>query len=208
MIIPVRGLALILLMTLTSVAHAHDLVIFTGYAASEKPSSGAFVAPNDFSSGGGYIVGGRLDFETSRYIWIAPSLLYWDNITGGQTGLLNSHYSQFQIGARVLIHTLTVPKFFLGGGVDFAAAQGVVKAGRIGPTYGKGETVREYTGEVPVGVVVAGFKGQAPNGIGIMADVAYHFGLDESVGRQSIGPASVIMLRIGFFLRDERSPNR
>ncbi len=204
----VRSFILILFIALVNVAHAHDFVLFTGYAASEKPKHGALVSSNDFSSGGGYVVGGRLDFETSRRVWIAPSLLYWDNITGGQTGALNSHYSQFQIGARVLMHTLTFPKLFFGGGVDFAATQGAVKAGRIGPTHGKGEIIREYTGEAPVGVVVAGFKGRAPNGIGIMADIAYHFGLDEPVGRQSIGPASVILLRIGFFLRDERATRR
>ena len=204
----VRSLILILLVALAGAAHAHDFVLYTGYAASEKPNSGNLVSPNDFSSGGGYIIGGRLDFETSRHMWIAPSLLYWDNITGGQTGLLNSHYSQFQVGARVIAHTTTIPKFFFGGGVDFAAAQGVVKAGNIGPTYGKGDVVREFSGEAPVGIILAGFKGQAPNGIGILADVAYHFGLDEAVGRQSVGPASVILLRIGFFLRDERSQNR
>jgi hypothetical protein len=204
----VRRFLLILVIALANMASAHDLVFFTGYAASEKPCSGALVSSHDFSSGGGYIVGGRLDFETSRRIWIAPSILYWDNITGGQTGALNSHYSQFQIGARVFMHTLTFPKLFFGGGVDFAATQGAVKAGRIGPSYDKGETIREFTGESPVGVVVAGFKGRAPNGIGVMADVAYHFGLDEPVGRQSVGPASVILLRIGFFLRDERATRR
>ncbi|MFH1009872.1 MAG: hypothetical protein V1784_01395 [bacterium] len=183
---------------------AHDLVLTTGYAASKKPLLGPAVDPHDFSSGGGYVVGARLDLDVAPHIWIAPSVLYWDNITGGQSGTYDSHYSQMQFGARVLFHTWTLPMLYCGGGADFAATRGVVKAGQVVPGYGKGSIVSEFDGEAPVGLVAFGFKGKAPLGLGVMAEVAYHFGLDEPVGQRRIGPASVVLLQIGVFLRGER----
>ncbi|MBM3325312.1 MAG: hypothetical protein FJY66_06555, partial [Calditrichaeota bacterium] len=64
------------------IANAHDLVLMTGYAASKKPLLGPAVDPHDFSSGGGYVVGARLDLAVAPRVWIAPSVLYWDNVTG------------------------------------------------------------------------------------------------------------------------------
>jgi hypothetical protein len=201
----VRGILSVCLLILPASVWAHDLVLTTGYAASEKPSMGTEVSSSDFSSGGGYVVGVRVDFDASPRIWLAPSILYWDNITGGQSGAENSHYAQVQVGARVLVHTWSMPTLYLGAGADFAATQGVVKAGRVDPYYNKGTVIREFDGEAPVGILMAGFKGQAPLGLGVLAEVAYQFGLDEPVGKRWVGPASVILLQIGVFLRDERS---
>jgi hypothetical protein len=186
-----------------SAASAHDFLLMTGYASSQRPALGAAVDPHDFSAGGGYVVGIRLDLDVAPHVWFAPSLLYWDNITGGQSGTYNSNYSQMQLGARLLFHTRTLPMFYFGGGADFAATRGVVKAGRVVPGYNKGNTVSEYDGEAPVGAVALGFKGNAPNGIGVLAEVAYQFGLDQAAGRRSIGPASVVLLQIGIFLRGQ-----
>ncbi len=193
----------ICLLLFTHAAGAHDFVLMTGYASSQKPALGGAVDPHDFSAGGGYVVGARLDLDVASHVWIAPSLLYWDNITGGQSGTYNSNYSQMQLGARLLFHTMTLPMLYFGGGADFAATHGVVKAGRVVPGYGKGTIVSEFDGEAPVGAVALGFKGNAPYGLGVLAEVAYQFGLDKPVGRRSIGPASVVLLQIGIFLRGQ-----
>lgn len=199
-----RTICVIWLLVIPVSAWAHDLVLMTGYAASEKPMMGPAVLSHDFSSGGGYAVGLRLDFAATPRIWLAPSLLYWDNITGGRSGIENSHYAQMQIGLRVLLHTWSVPALYFGGGVDFAATRGVVKAGRIASPYNKGDVVREFDSDAPVGVVTAGFKGRAPQGLGVLAEVAYLFGLDEPTGQRRVGPASAVLLQIGIFLHDER----
>ena len=200
-----RRIFFILLFAFPGIIQAHDLVVTTGYAASQKPAMGSMVNTHDYSTGGGYAVGARLDFTTGRHIWLAPSVIYWDNITGGQSGIENSHYAQMQFGLRVLLHTWSVPTLFLGGGVDFTATHGVVKAGRIAAGYDRGDIIREVSGDAPVGIITAGFKGNAPRGIGVLAEVAYLFGLDEPVGQDRIGPATAVLLQIGIFLRDERS---
>jgi hypothetical protein len=91
-----------------------------------------------------------------------------------------------------------------GGGVDFAATRGVVKADRPVVGFNKGDVVVEYTGEIPVGIITAGFKGPAPLGLGVLAEVSYLFGLDERISYWDIGPATAILLQIGVFLHGAR----
>ena len=196
---------IILMIAFPGIMWAHDLVVTTGYAASQKPAMGSLVNSYDYSTGGGYTIGARLDFATGQYVWLAPSIIYWDNITGGQSGIENSHYAQLHFGLRAILHTWSEPMLYFGGGIDFAAAHGVVKAGRIVSGYSKGAVVREVSGEAPVGAAMVGFKGGASRGIGVLAEITYLFGLDKPVGQDYIGPATAILLQIGFFLRDERS---
>lgn len=198
-----RKFLIIWLLTFPSALWAHDFVLMTGYAASQKPKLGPTVDPHDFSGGGGYAVGGRFDLAVAPHIWVAPSVLYWDNITGGQNGTYNSHYAQMQIGARLFVHSWSLPMLYFGGGVDFAATRGIVKADRPVPMHSKGDIVEEFDGDAPVGIVAAGFKGPAPLGLGVLAEVAYLFGLDEPAGVRRIGPASAVLLQIGVFLHGE-----
>jgi hypothetical protein len=196
----VRKLLIIWLLTFPGILWAHDFVLMTGYATSRQPEMGAGVDPRDFSAGGGYAVGARLDLSVAPHVWLAPSVLYWDNITGGQNGRYNSHYAQMQIGARLLLHSWTLPMLYFGGGADFAATRGIVKVERPVPGYNKGDIVSEFDGEVPVGIITAGFKGPAPLGLGIMAEVSYLFGLGERLSYREMGPASAVLLQIGVFL--------
>lgn len=90
--------------------------------------------------------------------------------------------------------TATVPDIFAGAGVGYSFSQGKYRE-----KYFNGF---EYTfdGDFPTASVHVGVKTDSrTNGIGVLGELAYQWGLDQPAGRQTIGPANAYLVQIGVF---------
>lgn len=175
-------------------AHAYHLVAATGYVNSGAPETGPGVQRNSmFGSGSGYTANFRFETLRKNIVW-GPSFLYWNNLTGHRTTYTRSNYFQIELGGRFAYRTATVPDFYLGGGVGYSFAQGKYRE-----LY---DSAYEYTfdGDFPTASVHTGFKtSAAENGVGVLGELSYHWGLDQPSGRQTVGPASAYLVQIGVF---------
>jgi len=174
--------------------HAYHLGFATGYANSGTPDTGPGIERSSlFQGGGGYTAHAR--FETVRdHVYWGPSFLFWNNMTGGTVRGTRVNYFQIEVGGRLSYRTASVPDFYGGMGVGYSFAQGTYRDDYIGGL--------EYTfdGDFPTASVHAGVKTDgSTNGIGIIGELSYHWGLDQPANPQSIGPANAYLVQIGVF---------
>lgn len=95
------------------------------------------------------------------------------------------------------------PDLYTGVGVGYSFAQGAYR-NRFFDGY-------EYTfdGDFPTASVHLGFKSDASeNGIGVVGELSYHWGLDEPNGRNTIGPAKAYLVQIGVFFDSDNMMGR
>lgn len=173
-------------------AFASHIVFTTGYASSRAPETPEGVS--FFADGSGWAAGARVDIDRSHF-WFGPSFFFWNNITGDADQNRNSTYYQIELGGRLLYHTQEVPTFYIGGGLGYTLARGEVRE-RFDYAGLGGEF--DFDGEFPSAAVILGIKSPSrTNGIGVLAEGAYHFGLDEPTGRLAIGPARAWTVQLG-----------
>jgi hypothetical protein len=189
-----RLLAAAMLFLTFSAVEAHQLVLTTGYANSSQPKIGADINPANppFDGGGGFAVGIRADLDNpSHRLWISPSFLFWNNLTGTPDVNSRVNYFQAEVGGRLSVHTRTIPKFYGGVGVGYTIAHG-----QKTPKYaGDAET---YDGDFPSASVHAGVKTRNnASGITLIAEASYHFGLSQPHRHLGIGPARAALIQIG-----------
>ncbi|MCB1059102.1 MAG: hypothetical protein KDB65_02625 [Calditrichaeota bacterium] len=180
-------------MASTSV-HAYHLVAATGYANSGTPKTGPGLERNSlFGSGSGYTAHLRLEVDRPHVFW-GPSFLFWNNLTGAPTSGSKVNYFQIELGGRISYRMTAEPDLYAGVGVGYSFSQGSYRERYFGGY--------EYTfdGDFPTASIHVGAKTDArQNGVGVLAELSYHWGLDEPAGRQTIGPANAYLVQIGVF---------
>jgi hypothetical protein len=189
-----RLLAAAMLFIVASSAQAHQLVLTTGYANSSTPQTGADIDKRfpPVTAGGGFAVGVRADLDTpNQRMWISPSFLFWNNLTGAPADNIRVNYFQIELGGRVSVHTRTDPKFYAGIGAGYTLAHG----DQI-PRYA-GDRL-SFDGDFPSASFHAGVKiPNSSSGITILAEGSFHFGLAQAQGHNAIGPARAALIQIG-----------
>lgn len=190
----VRNLALLLALLLPLCAlQANQLILTTGYANSGEPKTGPDVDSHypPVLAGGGYAVGVRADIDHPRLpIWISPSFLFWNNVTGSPSGNERANYFQVEVGGRLLLHTRTVPALYGGVGAGYSFSHGT-NTPRVGPDK------MTYDGDFPTASVHFGVKSPTSPGLSVIAETSYHFGLDNATGHNALGPARAWLIQIG-----------
>ncbi len=185
-----------MLFIVVSPAESHQLVLTTGYANSGAPNTGADIARNNppITGGGGYAIGIRADLDNpSQRLWISPSFLFWNNLTGTPDDNSRVNYFQVELGGRLYVHTHTVPKFYGGIGAGYTLAHGT-KSPRFA---GNGDT-ESFDGDFPSVSAHAGVKlADSSSGVTVLAEASYHMGLDRPQGHLAIGPARAALIQIG-----------
>jgi len=183
--------------------HAYHLVFATGYANSGTPDTGAGVERSSlFQAGGGYTAHARFETDREHVFW-GPSFLFWNNLTGGPTRGSRVNYFQIELGGRVSYRTASVPDFYAGGGVGYSFSQGTYREDYF-------EAI-EYTfdGDFPTASIHAGVKTDgSQNGVGVVGELSYHWGLDQPANPQSIGPANAYLVQIGVFFDSQAMMQR
>lgn len=177
-------------------AGAHQLVLTTGYANSREPQTGSSIDASHplFRAGGGYAAGIRVDLEPPRVpILFGPSFLFWNNLTGDPDPNANASYFQIELGGRVAFRTRTVPTFYAGAGVGYTVSHGEVVAKVSGAK-------QDFDGNFPTALLQVGTKTRSTEGLNLLAEIAFQFGLDDPPGHEAVGPASVWMIQIGVAL--------
>jgi len=184
----------VMLMFLSIDAHAYHLVLATGYANSGTPNTGTGVERSSlFGPGSGYTAHFRFETKTAHLYW-GPSFLFWNNVTGNRTYDARTNYFQVEVGGRMSYRMTADPDLYAGAGVGYSFAQGKYKD-RFFEGY-------DYTfdGDFPTASVHLGIKTDGrKNGIGVMGELSYHWGLDQPAGRNTIGPANAYLVQIGVF---------
>lgn len=173
---------------------AYHLILSTGYANSATPKTGTNVERGGlFRAGSGYVGSFRFETVSPHFFW-GPSLLFWNNVTGNPTQSSRTNYLQLEVGGRVMYRTATVPDFYGGAGVGYSFAQGSYRERFFdAPTY-------TVDGDFPTASVLLGVKTDASkNGVGVLGELSYHWGLDEPSAPRSIGPANAYLVQIGVF---------
>lgn len=175
-------------------AQAYHLVAATGYANSGAPDTGpGLVRSSLFGSGSGYTAHVRLEVDRPHVYW-GPSFLFWNNVTGAPTTGSRVNYFQIELGGRLSYRMTNVPDTYLGAGVGYSFSQGTYRE-RFFEGY-------EYTydGDFPTASLHLGAKTDASkNGVGVMCELSYHWGLDKPSGMRTIGPANAYLVQIGVF---------
>jgi hypothetical protein len=174
-------------------AFAHQLVLTTGYANSRTPSTGTDIDATNppFRSGGGYTAGIRVDVQPpTRPLLFGPSFLFWNNQTGDPDPNANANYFQIELGGRFSLRTRTSPTLYAGVGAGYTLAHGEVVAKVDG-------SKTTYDGSFPTGSVHFGAKTASHDGISVLAEGSYQFGLEKPRGRQAVGPAKAWLIQIG-----------
>jgi hypothetical protein len=189
-------LAAAVLFLFASLAQAHQLVVTTGYASSSTPKTGSGIDQNapPVAGGGGFAVGVRVDLDNpSRRLWISPSFLFWNDLTGSPAHDFNANYFQIELGGRLSVHSRSVPMLYGGVGAGYTVAHCTVA-----PRYVSNVPTDTYDGNFPSASVHGGVKLPNPtSGITVLAEASYHLGLAQSRGFHSIGPARTALIQIG-----------
>lgn len=193
-----------LILTLASnSAQAYHLALATGYANSATPKTGRDVARGKlFQGGSGYAVNIRFESESPHTYW-GPSFLFWNNVTGNPTQSARTNYFQIEVGGRVSYRTATVPDFYGGLGLGYSFSQGSYREKFFdAPSY-------TIDGDFPTASVHLGVKTDSrTNGVGVLGELAYQWGLDEPAAPNSIGPANVYLVQIGVFFDSQSMMGR
>lgn len=195
------GVILPALLCFAHSAEAHQLAVTFGYANSGTPRHGTGVSDYIFASGGGIAFGTRVDLER-EHLWFGPAFTFWNNLTGDPQIDWNSSYLQAELGGRISLRTRTVPSLYGGIGAGY--------------TFSHGENVHRfsnakesYDGEFPTGSVHFGAKTPSrANGLGLIGETSYHFGLDRARGRNAVGPARAFLIQIGLAFEIQLSPRQ
>ncbi len=189
-----QAVACLLALVCSRSAVAHDLILTTGYANSGSPEVGEGISESNkpFAAGGGYAFAVRLDVRKPGAIFeFGPEFLYWNNLTGDPQPSYDASYFQAQLGGRLSLRSRTIPAFYSGLGLGYAVSQGVRKAKWI-------DHKETFDGDFPTGLVAAGVKMPSnANGVGLLAELSYSFGLDSPEGWHTVGPASAFLIQIG-----------
>jgi hypothetical protein len=181
-----------LFVALSASAQAHQLVLTAGYANSRRPDTGPALSPNSpFQSGGGWAAGIRVDImPPEKPVMFGPSFLYWNNLTGDPDPNSRARYFQIELGGRLSVRSRTVPTLYGGVGAGYTFAHGTHEPRWVG-------TKEEFDGDFPTGSVHFGIKSQTRTEVTVVAEGSFHFGLDHSSGRNSVGPAKAWLVQIG-----------
>lgn len=181
------------LLTACSPLLAHQLVLTTGYANSRTPSVGPGIDEHHplFRAGSGYAFGTRVDVDSpSRRVVFGPAFCFWNNLTGDPDPNANANYFQIELGGRVAARTRTIPSLYAGVGAGYTLAHGEV----VELADGRKQT---FDGEFPTGSLHFGVKSASPNGLAIIAEGSFHFGLEKPQRRLAVGPAAAWVVQIG-----------
>lgn len=172
---------------------AHQLVLTTGYANSRTPQTGPGIErhPPLFRAGSGYAFGTRVDVVSpTRRVVFGPAFFFWNNLTGDPDPNANANYFQIELGGRVSLRTRSIPSLYAGAGAGYSLAHGEVVRLVDG-------SKRSFDGEFPSASLHFGVKSANPNGLAVIAEGSYHFGLEDPSRRLAVGPASVWVIQIG-----------
>jgi hypothetical protein len=175
-------------------AQAYHLVAATGYANSGTPHTGPGIERSSlFGAGSGYTAHARLEVERPHVYW-GPSFLFWNNVTGAPTSSSRVTYFQIELGGRLSYRMTSTPSTYIGAGLGYSFSQGKYEQ-RFFDGYSY-----TFDGDFPTASVHLGAKTDASrNGVGLVAELSYHWGLDEPTGRLTIGPANAYLVQIGVF---------
>ncbi|MCC6476157.1 hypothetical protein IT157_03805 [bacterium] len=190
-----RVLVVASLLLIAQGAFAYHFSITTGYANSGRPKTGEGLVEGElFDAGGGFTAGVRVEIEQPHFYW-GPSFLFWNNVTGSPNAGERANYFQIEMGGRASYRTATVPDIYTGVGLGYTVSHGAYHTG----LYAANETL-EFDGDFPTASAHLGFRNDAKsNGVGVMGELYYHWGLDEPTGFRSIGPARAFLVQIGVF---------
>ncbi|MCB9366831.1 MAG: hypothetical protein H6508_06620 [Calditrichaeota bacterium] len=184
-------------------AQAYHFALTTGYANSTVPETAEGVERGElFKGGSGYV--GAVRFETARrHVYWGPSLLFWNNVTGNATQSSRTNYFQLEVGGRLSYRTATVPDFYAGAGLGYSFAQASYRE-----RYFDAPSLT-FDGDFPTASVHLGVKTDASrNGVGVIGELSYHWGLDEPSAPRSVGPAEAYLVQIGVFFDSQSMMNQ